>query len=226
MKFFLFTAILAAGSVRASIVEINSITQISSYIDSDTLVIFDLDNTVFEGVGFECHANWYYKHMKNSGGESFPEYKGLFYRSWRDLQKSCDVVFVEEETRPVLEGLQSKNIRVLALTARDGGMRKETLAQISSLNISFSRTALSSDACGSLDKSNGETLFCEGVLFASPSIPKGDVLKAYFDKFGYKPQKIVFVDDLRKNLNDVERSFPSINFMGLHYPLVEIRNKI
>lgn len=39
-------------------------------------------------------------------------------------------------------------------------------------------------------------------------------------KTGYKPKRILFVDDRIENLGSLKTAFLDVEFIGLHYPLV------
>lgn len=220
MKNSILFFILVTSMAHSSQVKIKSITELGSYVDLDTLVIFDLDNTVFQAKTYDCHIDRCYDQFRIS-----PEKVQEIYLRWVESQKSCSVELVELETRLEIEQLQKQNIKVMALTSRGVDLVDDTLKQLHSLGVSFLQTPLSNDP---IEFSfNSKAKFIDGILFVSINDSKGKILAAYFDKIKYKPKKIVFIDDLIENLESLETSFPNVEFIGLHYPLVsELKNRL
>lgn len=220
MKNLFLLLISLAGLVHSSHIEIKTMTELGSFVDADTLVIFDLDNTVFQAKRYDCHADWGYDHVRAERklGPVSSERIQQIYLQWLKAQKTCPVEFVEVETGFEIDQLQKRNIKVMALTSRGSDSADDTLDQLRSLGVSFLPTALSMDFA-EFDF-NSKAKFLEGVLFVSIDSSKGDVLRAYFETIRYQPKKIVFIDDLVENLESIEASFPEIEFFGLHYPLV------
>ncbi|MEI6805553.1 MAG: DUF2608 domain-containing protein [Myxococcaceae bacterium] len=220
MKNWLIFLVSSVVLAHSSYVEIGSMKELKSFVDAETLVIFDLDNTVFHAKRYDCHASWCYDQVeaeKKIGSLSLE--RGMqIYLQWAESQKSCPVEFVEAETALEIEQLQKRNIKIMALTSRGVDLENETLEQLRSLGLSFASSALSRDFLEFSVKTKAK--FVEGILFVSMQNSKGSSLKKYFDLVNYQPKKIVFIDDLMENLESLEASFRDINFIGLHYPLV------
>ena len=62
-------------------------------------------------------------------------------------------------------------------------------------------------------------LYSRGVLYDSPEDAKGPVLEAFLNHIGYRPKRIVFVDDKEPNLESVAAACKrmDIDFVGMHY---------
>lgn len=70
-------------------------------------------------------------------------------------------------------------------------------------------------------------MFKNGIVFAC-HLPKGQVLKTFLHYAGLSPKKIIFMDDLRENLESVEAfcQQTGIKFIGFEYTAVTERSKI
>ena len=214
IKLLLLLLVVSCATVKLSgrpdgleIHEIQSIVELEQWVVPDTLVLFDLDNTVFEVTDPVGNALFYNYLMKAHSGE---EYKAL-PRIWAVLQKS-DVRPVESRTVETIQKLQDRGVRLMAFTARDLTVLDATLRQVKSLGIDFSRTAL---------KRHSKYVH-EGILFATMRTSKGDALKAYLDGADFQPKRIVLIDDLEKNLVSVCKITGAI---GLYYPVIEKRGE-
>ena len=141
-------------------------------------------------------------------------------------------ILIDEQTPFYLQELYSKGIPTVALTSNLTGQ----LADVANLEswksqvlqkvrIDFSCSAPYSDAIifDDLPTFRGNySLFTKGILFANgPACPKGDVLVQFLQVAAQCPQRIVFIDDRKENLQNVEQALqkydPSIQFEGLHY---------
>ena len=51
----------------------------------------------------------------------------------------------------------------------------------------------------------GKRLFSKGVLFAGGA-PKGQVLRTFLKKVGFRPKRVIFFDDKMKNVKSVNKA--------------------
>lgn len=183
--------------------QIQSMSEIEKWIIPDTLVLFDLDNTVFESTDIVGHANWF-----NDMIRKYPDQEEkILKRAWHAIDNS-DVKLIEEITPQIISQLQNQGVKVMALTSRNLILLKATLRQLKSLKIDFSKTSPFEDS----------KYFHEGILFANNNYPKGKALLNYLKDVDFKPKRIILVDDLKKNLDSVCKTTGAI---GLFYPLVD-----
>lgn len=185
------------------IYEIKTMAEIEQWIIPDTLVLFDLDNTVFEVQDPVGHANFFHDMMKKYPAEE----KKILSRVWDAIKKS-DVKLIEPITPGLIKNFQDRKIAVMALTSRDLQLLPATLRQVKSLGIDFLKTS----------PIRQSRYFYDGILFASQNHPKGKALLAYLNGTGFTPKRIILIDDLQKNLVSVCQATGAI---GLFYPLVE-----
>lgn len=215
--------LLISTQISAEIHEIDSMQNIHAYIDKDTLVIFDLDHTVFEadsdGYG---HLNWFYEQIENGKAKGVNEKVVIFnlFPHWRLSQEKTQVEPVESVTPEIIRAYQKAGNPVLALTARQMALSEITLTQLKDIDVNFSSPKLPDTL---LHDFHAPTLMKDGVLFCAEYNDKGEVLKEYLKALKLKPKNIVFIDDSKKYLLAVERAFPEIDVIGLHYPKVANR---
>jgi hypothetical protein len=204
----LFAVSCATVQVKQPVVgpeihEIKTISEVKDWIVPDTLVIFDLDNTVFEAEDIVAHANFYHDMMKK-----YPEHGQKTLKKIWDAIKKSNFKLVEPITVEIIKDLQDQGVVVMALTSRDLELKEATLRQVKSAGIDFSKTS-----------PKRESRYCHnGILFADDNFPKGPALLAYLAGTGFKPKRIILVDDLETNLISVGNTTGAI---GLHYPLVD-----
>jgi hypothetical protein len=207
MKILCLLILIFSSSVFSKNIEIKSISELGQYVDENTLVIFDLDNTIFEATRHDCHADRFYDEVKSGTT------KKDAYEKWAKSQESCPVKLVENEIRGEITKLREMGAQVMALTARGHDLMGATYKQLRGLEIEFGEKAI--------DYLSKDIVFAFGILFVSPFYPKGPALLEFLNWNGFSPSKIVFVDDLVENIVSLEGTLPHVEFIGLHYPLVQ-----
>ncbi len=181
-------------------------SEIEKWIVPNTLVIFDLDNTLFEANNsVVAHANWFHDMLRRYPNEE----KKILDKAWKAIAKA-DYKPVEEITPKLIKKWQEQGIAVMALTSRNMVLREPTLRQVKQVGVDFSVT--------SPKRVKPSKFFQEGILFADVNYPKGLALKKYLEEANFKPARIILVDDLKKNLTSVCVETGAI---GLYYPLVD-----
>lgn len=220
--FLLITHQAFSSTPNTSVIyTIHSMQEVEKFVDKDTLVLFDLDHTVFEGKNYSYgHANWFYDQVDKGKAQGIDEKTTIFkiFPHWLHSQKSAAVKPVEPLTPALIKKLQTEGIVTLGLTSRQVPLVDITLNQLASIGIDFNSSFLPSDTISL--KFSAPTLMKGGTIFCSEYNDKGTVLRAYLNKIKIVPQKIVFVDDSMRNIKSVIDAYPQITVIGLHYPLV------
>jgi len=205
------------------IVETSHIADVLQYIDEDTWLLVDLDNTLFEAQQAFGHANWFYDEMKKKlqNGLSQEEAIRDIAPIWTRAQQICSVKPLEEDFIPTLISLQNRGIIIMGLTHRQPAVAEATIRQIASLGFDFLKTAPHKDSL--VIPAKGPTLYVKGVLFVNDCHEKGDVFIPFLSMINQVPQKIVFVDDKRKNVEELEQttSKHDIEYVGVYYTAIE-----
>lgn len=222
LGFFITTMVPAL--LHAEILELPSMTQLEQYVDEDTLVLFDLDHTLFEVTTAWGHIAMFHHEIeagKKAGIDPMTTISRI-YPPWVESQEVCSIRPVEAIIPSLIRKLQDRKIKTMGLTHRQIVVSLHALDQLASIDIDFERNTLYDRQ---LDISGfvAPARFLEGVLFVADYNEKGQVLKAFLDKVGYCPKKVVFVDDGMRNLISVEKALSplGIPFIGLHYRWLE-----
>lgn len=177
---------------------------------------------MFEGAQALGHANWFYEEMQKriQKGMSKEEAIRDVYPDWIKTQKVCRVRPLEANFVPILLKLQNQGIVVMGLTHRQTSIVDSTFKQVASLGFDFSKTAPSKKSFRVPAKA--PTLYSQGILFVSDYNRKIDVFEAFLSMINQTPKKIVFIDDKRKNVEELENLTKNkIEYIGVHYTAIE-----
>jgi len=207
-----------ATSLHAEIIEIMHIDQIYNYLKPNTLVVFDIDNTLIEPVQSVGTDQWFHHRIAywiDRGME--PELaleKAL--ADWMAVQNISQVKLVEPNTAKIVRHLQDRNFVVMGLTTRGLGMSTRTNQQLASVGIDLSKAAPSKDDIFFMNQRGN--LFRGGTLFTA-NTHKGSALFKLLDQLDLQPKMILFVNDKQSHIVSIEewaikRNIP---FIGLRY---------
>lgn len=219
-----FTSLLA----EARIIETATVDDIKPLIDKDTWLLVDLDNTTFEGKQALGHTDWFYDiaHKKMKAGLTLEEATRECYPEWIEVQKVCPVKPVEAAFIPELNCLRQQGIIVMGLTHRQPSLVDSTLRQVNSLGLNFSDTGPVKESL--VVPSDTPTRYVQGILFTGEYNKKGEIFVRFLSMIGQKPKKIVFVDDKRSHVEEVELALSGkgIDYIGVHYTACEHVEKV
>ena len=193
------------------IIESNKITDVLNYITPKSLVLFDIDNTLIESIHeFGGHA-WFLFMVERFKEQGLQEPVAIKKSSATFTQMQDVLTFktVESETITVLDQLKTKNIKAMAVTARWIALAQSTFRHLESLKISFHNNVLHDEEM-SLGEISG---FSKGILFTGDENEKlkGEFLISFFEKIGYTPEHVVFVDDSMKQVEHVYKTLQEKN---------------
>lgn len=226
---FFLIPILLPFINEAKIIETTTIETIIPFIDEDSWVLVDLDNTVFEGKQALGHTEWFYDKaykLMNDTGMTLEEATKECYPEWIEIQKVCPVKCVEKAFIPALTDIQKKGIVLVGLTHRQPSIADSTIRQLLSLNWSFQSTAPSKNTF--VVPSLTPTIYTRGVLFTGEYNKKGEIFVRFLSMIEQKPKKVVFIDDKRSHVEDVEKALMNIGIecLGFHYRAIEYAEKV
>ena len=206
------------------ILESKDIADVLSYADLETLVIFDVDNTLLEPTQLIGGTAWFGHMLEKFQARGMNEQEAIkqAYVVWIQLQQVIKIKTVEKQTASVVKQLHEKNIKTMGLTARGFALAHRTSEQLYSLGISLDANTIYQDDV-ILDESAG---FVKGTLFLDPAGNKGERLFQFFDKINYEPPKILFVDDMPEFMESVHDAVVAkeIPFVGLRYGVADDRS--
>lgn len=212
----------ACLELEARIVETSHIQDVVPLIDEESWFLVDLDNCMFEAAQALGHAHWFYDELQRYMGKGMSRDEAIAaaYPDWIKTQKVCRVKPLESQFVPTLQMLQNKGITIMAVTHRQPPVADSTVKQIHSLGFDFITTAPSKDSFCILAKS--PTLYSQGILFVSDYNKKIDIFEKFLKAINQNPKKIVFIDDKRKNVEELESlSKYGIEYIGVHYTAIE-----
>lgn len=219
---FAFLLLFCLSSLEARIIETKCIKEVLPLIDEDTWFLVDLDNCMFEGAQALGHANWFYDELQQrmQKGMSREEAIRDAYPGWIKTQKACKVKPLEDSFVPTLLMLQGKGITIMGLTHRQPSVADSTVHQVGSLGFDFLTTAPSKESF--VIPAKTPTLYFQGILFVSDYNKKIDIFEPFLSIINKDPKKIVFIDDKRKNVEELEAMTKyGIDYIGVHYTAIE-----
>ena len=143
------------------------------------------------------------------------------------LSKAKDIA-PESIIVTMIHKLQSRGVKVIALTSLPAGAfgtvasgRELRIEKLKNLGIDFS-SSLNQDEIvfDNLKKYNGDyPMFYKGVLFTNWNNDKGSVLGDFFSRVKWNPTKVLFFDDHKKHVKEVEKTMHElgISYRGYWY---------
>ncbi len=216
MKYFLLATVLLTTQAFAKISELPSYADFDqTLINSQTLVIFDIDNTLLRQDHMIGTHQWgdYIKARAIKKGLPPEKAAALQHRLFGEVQPYLQVVPVESSVIKILKLLEASQIPHFALTARGAIIRDVTLRQVKTLQHDFNHNFPEQ-----LQPIGFAEHLHDGIIF-SGGIPKGELLKKIIENSVRKPKRIIFFDDRKYNLDSVEESFKDsdIEMISLRY---------
>jgi hypothetical protein len=211
-SFLFFTAL----ALCAEIYEAPRFCDIEKYVDAETLLIFDIDDTLLipsQTLGTDVWFRHQFQQNKlDECGDSLDKTLAL----WEAIRHLTRIQVVETGSEQVVQQLQELGISMMGLTTQGLGLATRTVNQLRSLDFDLSKTAPRQEDCYFL---NGlGVLYRKGILFTSGT-PKGKALLKFWEMAGLHPKRVVFLNDKRTHLEEVEHSLSEagIPFIGLRY---------
>lgn len=217
MKTLLISLLLIGSQGFAKISELGSYKDLDlSTIDQNTLVIFDIDNTLLRQDSMIGTHQWgdYIRERSLRRGLSPQEAGDAQHKAFGSVQGKVSAVPLEEdEIRYILAYLQKFKISHFALTARNPALKNETLQQLKIFSHNFEKGFPAQK-----DPSALNPHLDQGVIF-SGTTPKGELLKKILNNSDRKFSKIIFVDDRKYNLDSIETNLANsgIELVSLRY---------
>lgn len=220
--FYTLLLFLAFSTAEAKVIETHQIKDVLPYIDQDTWFLVDLDNCMFQAAQSLGHANWFYDELqlKMQKGMTRDEAIAEIYPLWIKTQKACRVKALENDFIPSLLRLQQKGVVVMGLTHRQPSVAESTIKQVQSLGFDFVLSAPSKDSF--IMPAKTPTLYAQGILFVGDYNKKIDLFEKFLAMVHLKPKKVVFIDDKKKNVDELEMlTQHGIEYIGVHYTAIE-----
>jgi hypothetical protein len=214
---------------------IDSIEQVQDFLQQatpKTLVIFDIDDTLI--VPEEKIFYPLFKAVDDFDFSDTAFVKKLKEIYWQLAKsKEANVIFskikfipVEQKTIVLIKELQNRNVKILALT--NGSlckfigieiMKKLRFSHMNQVGLDFSSSFnIQELILENLPPLWGYSpIFYKGILYALGS-PKGTVLMEFLNKIVFKPDKVIFFDDLIEQCSSVSSTMEKLGIQCLCFP--------
>jgi len=202
-----FFCIMQVSFLLFAYESIERFAEILPSIHAHTLLVLDIDDTLTKTpqvLGTRAWQKYWVNKTMNEEGCSLKE---AFYASlplFHQILCHTRVIPTEKTIPWILSDLQKKNVFVLGLTARPSELAYFTLENLRSIGIQLNPPfSIQSPYDLSMDYS---ARYIGGIVFATGSNSKGEALFTLCERIDYQPTHIVFVDDVERNIQDVERA--------------------
>ncbi len=150
----------------------------------------------------------------------------------RDMEEALSLALIlperhliEKSVPLLIKNLQSRGVKVIALTDCMTGslgvipkLEVWRIENLKSLGVDFSLSfpSIQSHRIDIPFSKKKCPLYEQGILF-SGGHKKGDVLKAFLTESDFKPSKVIFIDDLSRNVDSVEFELKNMNIESRVY---------
>lgn len=236
MKFIFTFLVLFQAAAFAIIIETNDLMNIKEAVSLETLVVFDMDETITMHTDAILHPNaaLLYKKLKEEilTPEVIQKYPDNYLLSKTLL--STKPILVDPSSPSFIQELQQKGIKTIMLTASRPGklglipdMSARRLAILSEFGIDFSASFPLEPISFSEFSENQKTqipMFRGGLLLTGHH-PKGKVLAAFLKHIEFFPPKIIFIDDKREEVESVENEMEKLGIEVIGYHYLGAKNK-
>jgi hypothetical protein len=142
--------------------------EILPYINDQTLLVFDLDNTVMEPVQTLGSDQWFH-YLLN---QSYTVDQAVAI--WSQVQPVSEMEAVESITPEIIAQGQLAGLKVMALTARPSSLAQTTENQLLSVGVNFQGSPVyESDVTDMNGLGDQGPQYIRGIEFVSPKLSKG-----------------------------------------------------
>lgn len=201
---FVFSSTQYASTVIIETIEMNDIL---SSVESHSLVLFDLDDTLIDSPVNLNSGKWiayYWQTAPKMMPDKLPVIQKLMWHT----SIHTPIIAVDPKASLIISDLQKRtDALVLGLTARPHthdhtNGAQITAGQLSTIGIDFSKSQYPDKFCG-------HPSFHNGIVYSS-GLDKGGHMEEILACTGYAPKKIIFIDDNLVQIQSVEKSMQKI----------------
>ena len=194
--------------------------------DSNTLVIFDVDDVLItynDMVLRPCGMRFLPTSWKNIDPKEIPYLISIMLNEGK-------IILVDPSAPQLINNLEGRGVKAIALTAARTGkfgviesMEDWRLKVLKQFNIDFSGSFPKTQTIYFGDgakKEKNYSLFKDGILFlGDEEATKGSLLVQFLEKIQWKPKKVLFIDDKMSQVTSVETALneAKIPFQGYQY---------
>ncbi len=220
LNYIIFLIVLCVSNLNhALIIESNHLATVLDYINSmqNTLVIFDIDNTLAHPPTELGSDEWFYYKVEQKKQEGFDELTSIYYilPQLFYIQFNIALEPTENNISDLIASLVNNGIAVMALSTRSLPIVECTLEQLHNIDINFFMPNI--DPGDRILPMHHPCFYKDGILFSGNN-DKGQALNCFFDIMNYHPECVIFIDDKMKYLLSVEQALEKHNI-----PFIVIR---
>ncbi len=199
--------------------ESNTFDILVEHADQDTLVIFDIDNTLARPENSLGSDEWFCHTVNEKINQGY-DYLNAVYSTLPVayyLHFNLPLVVTDPLIPTIINNLIAQKINVIALTSRGLYLAERTHEQLQSIGISFWMDHSHTEFLLSLTH---PCLYKHNIIFTSNN-DKGETLLAFLAMLNYHPKKIIFIDDKMHHVESLENALKNINvdieYVGIRY---------
>ncbi len=204
--------------IDAKIIETFHFNDVLEHSTKDTLVLLDVDDTLFMPCQTIGSTVWFYSQFKKYESQGMSSDLALekALKECEAIRHLTNVSIVEKDTDKIIDEMQKKNIPVMGIVSQGFTLATRTIEQLKTLRIDLSKSAPFQEE--HYFQNEKGVLYKKGILFTCGT-HKGKALCKFLDFINYHPKKIVFVNNKATHLNEVKSSIKErgIKFIGLRY---------
>jgi hypothetical protein len=232
-----FLLMMLYGSLSAQIRTISSLHEAITdleCLDDRGLVVFDVDETLIVAVDKiqrrppETITSALKKTYFHDKITDIAQWEYLDSIIWKMLGQKL----IEPESPALIKALQSRNIRIIALSHMHAGaycaienMQEWRYNQLCNLGIDLSVNNSGDIVFTDLPIGRlSHPVIYKGIFATSRSCTKGQALAAFIKQLKYKPSSVVFFDDLIEHINTVDHEMELLGIpcIAFHYKATEL----
>jgi len=215
-----------------SFIETHQIEDILSHVgeklEADTLLIFDLDNTLIEPHQLLGSDQWFEHHFKQQQAAFGKENSAALTKTVQDydaVHLRSEVRLIDPKTQLLFQQLKQLGIKMLGLTSRGTALKEATDRQLSSVGLSF-RSSWLERVQHYVLKNSKRGSAVDGIVLTGGG-HKGNCLIEYLDHLKFKPSRVIFIDDKPHHLDHVKTVLEArqIPFTGIRYGFLDEKVK-
>lgn len=223
-----------------SIYDLKQFEQEAKLADKDSLVIFDVSKVIFiKGDPWErghkkerLNANTI-NSLHKKGSKLFSTLNRKIRDQLWSIRNSVEhEVLIDEKIVDIINKLQEKSIKTIALTRFLVGKKDQTpplqqwrINKLFAHGIDFSKSFSFTDPIifKQFSYEKRYPIFEKGILFTTFATTKDKLLRAFFEKINWYPNKVIMIDDSEANLKMVEQELKTLHipFIGFEYKAAE-----
>lgn len=188
--------------------------KVKKYGAKDVLIVMDIDNTILVNntdLGSDIWYQWQNGELEIKPSPEQTLTTDCLYNEAIALLYELSTMTLTDSLLPkYIKDWQNKEITIIALTSRSPKCRAATERELFNNNINLSITELKTIEGNKLNISyslnNRELNYLNGIFMTS-GMNKGEMLAHIINRSGKSYKAIVFVDDTKKNIDDVKNKY-------------------